>query len=212
MEQRDTNVLISAIWSRPNLAKPDLAILIWPHLAKPTLASPHLANFFLWWGGGWGSRRGGGPNLEKVGPRRWGPEGGPEGVGARTQKRWGPKGLGPRRVGAQNFALFFSLSRRKFHSFFSLGGLLVEFWWCFEAPGRSNVHVWRAQTCTHLRVPAFKNHQNSTRRPPRERRKNEISGGGEKKKSEILGGPAEGAVQRRGPKNLEDTHHTHQTS
>ena len=24
----------------------------------------------------------------------------------------------------------------------SLGGLLVEFWWCFEAPGGSNVHVW----------------------------------------------------------------------
>ena len=25
---------------------------------------------------------------------------------------------------------------------------IVEFWWCLEVPGPSNVHVWRAQTCT----------------------------------------------------------------
>ena len=64
-----------------------------------------------------------------MGSRSWGPEGGgpksggPEGVGARTQKKWGPEGwgarrVGPRRVGgAQNFALFFSLSHRKIRSF-----------------------------------------------------------------------------------------------
>ena len=46
--------------------------------------------------------------------------------------------------------------------------------------------------CTFERPRRFKHHQNSTRRTPRERRKNEISGGREKKKSEILGGPGEG--------------------
>ena len=43
---------------------------------------------------------------------------------------------------AQNFALL-SLSCHNFP--FSLGGLFVEFWWCFEAPGPSNVHVWRTK-------------------------------------------------------------------
>ena len=50
----------------------------------------------------------------------------------------------------------------------------------------------RAQTCTLERPGLQKHHQNSTRRPPRERRKNEISGGREQKKREILGGPGEG--------------------
>ena len=47
--------------------------------------------------------------------------------------RWTPGP--PLRRTAQNFALFF-LSRRKFHSFFSLWrGLLVEFWWCLKRRG-----------------------------------------------------------------------------
>ena len=41
---------------------------------------------------------------------------------------------------------------------------------------------------------ALNSGHNSTRRPPRERRKNEIFGGREKKKSEILGGLAEGCL------------------
>ena len=54
---------------------------------------------------------GGGPNPEKVGPRR----------------------VGPRRVRAQNFALFFSLSRHSFLFFFpSLLVFFVEFWWCLK--------------------------------------------------------------------------------
>ena len=53
---------------------------------------------------------------------------GPSRVGAQTCKRW------PRRVGGPKFCTFFSFSRRKFHSFFSLGGLPVEFWLSCEAP------------------------------------------------------------------------------
>ena len=87
----------------------------------------------------------------------------------------------------------------------------------FEAPGRSNVHVWssravvceprrpglvgaagvphdspRAQTCTFEGLGLQKHHQNSTRRHPEREEKNEFCGGRGKKKSEILGGPAEG--------------------
>ena len=55
------------------------------------------------------------------GPALWGPKGA-------APKGWGPEGWGPR-VGGPKFRAFSSLSRRKFHSFFSLGGPLVEFWW-----------------------------------------------------------------------------------
>ena len=88
---------------------------------------------------GWGPERGGGPegwgpNPEKVGP---------EGLGARGG---GPKGGGPkgggRRVGGPKFRAFFSLSHRKFHSFFSLWGFSRGILVVFEAPGRSNVRVW----------------------------------------------------------------------
>ena len=47
-------------------------------------------------------------------------------------KSWGPPRVGPRRVGAQNFALF-SLSRHNFLFFFpSLVVFFVEFWWCLK--------------------------------------------------------------------------------
>ena len=50
-------------------------------------------------------------------------------VRPQTQKKWGPEGWA-------KISCFFSLSRRKFRSFsLSLRGLLVEFWWCFEALG-----------------------------------------------------------------------------
>ena len=84
-----------------------------------------------------GARRGGGPE-------GWGPGG----VGARTRKGgarrvgvrrvggpkgWGPEGLGARRVGGPKFRAFFFSLPPEFHSFFlSLGGLLVEFWWCLK--------------------------------------------------------------------------------
>ena len=98
---------------------------------RPTLGHPYLAElgqflltkfgqtafgqFCFWWGPqGEGAQKG-------EGPKGWRPEG----VGAPTQKK-GPEGWarrvgGPKKWGAQNFALF-SLSRRKFHSFFSLWG------------------------------------------------------------------------------------------
>ena len=61
-------------------------------------------------------------------------------------KGGGPEGWGPRwKGGARNFALFFLVPpQNSFFSSFS-GGVLVEFWWCFEAPGRSNVHVWSSR-------------------------------------------------------------------
>ena len=81
---------------------------------------------------GWGGPKGGGPNPEKSGPKGGG--GGPKGGGP---KGGGPKGGGPK-AGA-----FFSLSRHKVRSFLpslwgSSRGILVV----FEAPGRSNLHVW----------------------------------------------------------------------
>ena len=55
-------------------------------------------------------------------------------VGPNLEKGWAPKGGAP--LGRRpKISRFFSLSCRKFQSFF---GLLVEFWWCL---GRLNVHV-----------------------------------------------------------------------
>ena len=73
-----------------------------------------------------GARRVG---ARRVGPREgWGPEG------------WGFEQQQQRRVGAQNFALFFPCPAAKFVLFSLSGGLLVEFWWCLKRRG--------AQMCT----------------------------------------------------------------
>ena len=126
-------------WSRPNLAKPDLAISIWPHLAKPNLANnvwpkktgriwPFLYLVGARRGGArrggaqkGGAPKGGAPNLEKVAPRRLGPEG------------WGPEGWESPKFSA----FFFSLSRhQKISLFLCLSGcLLVEFGWCLKHRG-----------------------------------------------------------------------------
>ena len=156
---------------------------------------------------------GGGPNPGKVrarscgGPKGGGPNGG------------GPNGGGPK------FRAFFSLSRHSFLFFIpSLVGLFRGILVVFEAPGRSNVHVWssRAVVCeprrpglvgppgfhtttrepkrAHLRVPVFKNTTKIQRkRPTREGEKNQNCGGRGKKKSEILGGPAEEGPAEGGP-------------
>ena len=136
------------------------------------------------------------PTLAKPAPKGGGREG------------WGREGWG-----AQNFALFFPLSRSIFALFVSLlvssRGILVVFskagpQMCTfgvlglscEAPAATNPprvshHSPRAQTCTFEGPGLHKNNQNSTRRPP-ERHKKERNGGGKgKKKREILGGPAE---------------------
>ena len=85
----------------------------------------------LWVGVLWGV---GAPRVG--GPKGWGPEprkgwgarwvGGPEGLG--SPKGWGARWVGgPEGWRAQNFVLFF-LSRRKFHSFFSLWGSSRGIW------------------------------------------------------------------------------------
>ena len=51
----------------------------------------------------------------------------------------------------------------------------------------------------HLRVPAFKNNQNSTRRPAKRERTRTKMKAGEGKKNEILGDPAEESPAGRGP-------------
>ena len=171
-------------------------------------------------------RRVGGPNLEKVGPRWVGPErvgprrveprkgGGAERVGPR--KGVAPKGGAPKGGEAQNFALFLTFPATVSLFLCLSGGLLVKFWWCFEAPGRSNVHVWssRAVACeprrpglvgpqgfhttarepkrAQFRVPAFKTPPKFNEKTPRETQKQRNGGGKGKKKSEILGGLAEG--------------------
>ena len=94
----------------------------------PNFCWPHLANFVfggvvgcsLW--GCWGCRR--------VGCRR---VGGPKGWGPNPEK------VGARRVGAQNFVLFF-LFPATVSLFLCLSGrrILVV----FEAPGAWNVHIW----------------------------------------------------------------------
>ena len=55
----------------------------------------------------------------------------PEGWGPKPRKIGGPKGGGPK------ISRFFFFPLPPQNSFFSSlsGGLLVEFWWCFEAPG-----------------------------------------------------------------------------
>ena len=72
-------------------------------------------------------------------PKRWRPRR----VGAQTQKKSGVVGWGPKGWRAQKFALFPPLWLHFFFSLPSLSwgsspGILVV----FEAPGRSNVHVW----------------------------------------------------------------------
>ena len=74
-----------------------------------------------------GPPRGGGP--KSGGPKGWGP------LGVGAPKGWGPepRKSGARRVGARNFALFFSLSPTGKFILSSLsGGFLVEFWWCLK--------------------------------------------------------------------------------
>ena len=142
-----------------------------------------------------------------------------------------PKSALTERWGAQNFALFFPSPATVFHSFLPL---LVFFVVVFEAPGRSNVHVWssRAVVCeprrpglvgppgfhttarepkrAHLRVLVFTTTPKIQRKgPTREGEKNKNCGRRGKKKSEILGGLAEGPRRGVRQRGSEHTHHTH---
>ena len=87
------------------------------------------------------------------------------------RKGWGPE---PRKMGPQGRPKFsrFSFPLPPQFSFFlpSLGGP--------AAPKPPGLHTKaREPKRAHLNAPAFKHHQNSTRRPPREGRKKENCGG-----------------------------------
>ena len=107
---------------------------------------------------------------------------------------------------AQNFALFLPFPATVSLFLCLSGGLLVEFWWCFEGRnpemctfGLSGCRVkpWRphqtgppglahdsprTQTCTFQGTCASKHHQNSTRRPPERHRNSEtVAGKGRKR-------------------------------
>ena len=221
--------------SRPNLAKPDLAILIWSNWPIfdriwPNRIWPIL---FLVGPGGVGARRGGGPE-------GWGPGGAgarrggsPEGWGPGPRKSGTRRGGGPEAWGGPKISRFFSLSCRKFHFLLSLWGSSSGILVVFEAPGRSNVHVWALWLSCGVELwPLFKTmhgpqnagwchsvkprrpdsgHSSTRRLPKREERKKFPAG--ERKKNEILGGPEKGGPAEGGPgerpKTLEHTHHTH---
>ena len=72
----------------------------------------------------------GAPWTQEVGVRR---------VGAR---RVGARRVGARRVGGLKFRAFFPSPAAKFVLFFPLWGSARGILVVFEAPGRSNVHVW----------------------------------------------------------------------
>ena len=98
-----------------------------------------------------------------------------------------PRKMGPK--GGPKFRAFFFPLPPQFSFFLpSLGGP--------AAPKPPGLHTTaREPKRAHLNAPAFKHHQNSTRRPLREGRKKENCGG-RRKKSEILGGPGEGGPGR----------------
>ena len=150
-------------------------------------------------------------------------------VGGRTQKKWGPEGWGPEGWGGPKFRAFFSLSRRKIRSFLpSLGGLLVEFWWCLKRGGAQMCTfgvLWlsceapaarsggaggvshgspRAQTCTFER-PGTKIQREDPEReerkkfPARERKKRAKFWAVQGKGGPAKGGPAKGGPGQGGP-------------
>ena len=102
----------------------------------------------------------------------------------------GPKGGAPKGGGAQNFALFFSLSCQNCNSFFFLSGF---FSWNFGGVLKRR----DPQMCTFgvLGLSGSrpsKHHQNSTRRPPREGRNKKIVVGEGKKEKRNFGRSGDG--------------------
>ena len=90
-----------------------------------------------------GGPKGGGP--KGGGPKGGGPKGGgPKGGGPNPEKVEARR-AGARRVGGPKFRAFFPSSRHNFLSSFSLKGSFRGILVVFEAPGRSNVHVWSSR-------------------------------------------------------------------
>ena len=101
---------------------------------------------------------------------------GPKGEGSEPRKM-APKGGGPKGGGPKISRFFPSPAIMFFHSSLSWG---------------SSFHMTTREPKPYQDPGLRKHHQNSTRRPPREGRKNENCGGRRDKKSEILGGPGGG--------------------
>ena len=136
--------------------------------------------------------------------------------------------MGPQRVGGPKFrAFFFRLSPPVLLFFSLLGVFFVEFWWCFlkrrgrelctfgvlgllcEAPAAPKPPGFYTTAREPTDGPGLhRNHQNSTKRPKREK-KNEIGGGDGNKKSEILGVRWRGSAQ--GGPNQEPQHEPQST-
>ena len=157
-----------------------------------------------------GGPNGGGPN--GGGPNGGGPKGGePEPGKSGAPKGGAPKGGGPNGGGPKISRFFFPSPAGKFALFFPLWGSSRGILVVFEAPGRSNVHVWssRAVVCeprrpglvgppgfhttarepkrVHLRVPVFKNTTKIQRKRPKEREKRMKTVVGEGKKERNFG-------------------------
>ena len=140
-----------------------------------------------WWGPkGWGAkpRKSGGP--EGWGPRRVGPPKGgapkggapkggapkgkgpnPEKVRARScggPKLWGPERWEPERWGPKISRFFFPLPPQFFILFSLSFGLFRGILVVFEAPGRSNVHVW-SLSCASPGGPVWWGRRGFTRQP-----------------------------------------------
>ena len=187
--------------------------------ASSTSASFRMLNFgttkcgaFEWWG-----PTGGGPNLEKVGPRRvgspegWGaPKGGePRRVG--SPEGWSPEGWSPEGWGAQNFTLFFPPPATIFFLLSISWGPFVEFWWCWKRRGPEMCTfgvlglscaspggpVWwgrrgftRQPESPNVHISGFRPSKTPTKfneKAPRERKKNENCGGRREKKERNFG-------------------------
>ena len=161
------------------------------------------------------------PNPKKLGPEGWGPEG------------WRPKGGGPK------ISRFFFPLPPQFFILFSLScwSFPLNFGGVFEAPGPSNVRVWRSRPVVceprrpslvgppgfhttarepkraHLSAPVFKNTTKIQREDLPEREETKKFSVGEGKKERNFGRSGEGRSGGGGPgerpKNLEHTHHTH---
>ena len=152
--------------------------LFWPSLFDRILAKPNLAVTAFGQIGRrevWGRGVGGGGGVRGGGGRR---------VGAR---RVGAEGWGARKVTGPKFRAFFP-SSATVSLFFSLWGLLVEFWWCLKRrrgftrqPESPNVHIRGS--------PPSKTPPKLNEKAPQRERKERKWERERGKKSEILGGP-----------------------
>ena len=84
-----------------------------------------------------------------MGPRGWGPKAGaPKGGerGSEPRKICFPEEWGSKGGRGAKISRFFSPSPATIFFLSSISlGVLVEFWWCLEPQGPSNVHVWSSR-------------------------------------------------------------------